>query len=219
MNTINKSQTSCNAALVNDALLLKEIHNSEKNIAIWQRSVAHLNDAIATTQAKLIEPVRVSGTGKEILAHIKNCFKPEIEATGALRNDIAYLLTIFQYLTGSATFRLLLAPVNTNMCSKFHTDVNDLRLLCTYSGQGTLWLPDEEVNRSSLDTCDDGACIVRDESKIEQAQTGEVVILKGAIYPQENVLACVHRSPTIEETGEKRLLLRIDTNDFLTSFN
>ena len=49
------------------------------------------------------------------------------------------------------------------------------------------------------------------------AQTGAVAVLKGAIYPQKNTNAVVHRSPAIEETSEKRLLLRIDTNDFLGS--
>jgi hypothetical protein len=219
MNMLNSTSKYSNAVLVEKAHLLKEIHNSKRNIAIWQRSVVHLNDGITTTQARLTEPVRASGTGNEILTHVENCLLADIEPTGIIRNDIAFLLTMFQYLTGSSTFRLLLAPVNTNMCRKFHTDINDLRLLCTYYGPGTLWLPDEFVNRKSLDTCDDGACIALDESKIQQAQAGEVVILKGAIYPQENFYACVHRSPTIEEAGQKRLLLRIDTNDFLTAFN
>ena len=40
---------------------------------------------------------------------------------------------------------------------------------------------------------------------------GDIVILKGALYPESK--AIIHRSPTIEETGKKRLLLRIDTNE------
>jgi hypothetical protein len=32
------------------------------------------------------------------------------------------------------------------------------------------------------------------------------------LYPGDREAACVHRSPTIEETGQQRLLLRIDTN-------
>ena len=93
------------------------------------------------------------------------------------------------------------------MCRKFHTDVNDLRMLCTYVGQGTLWLPDEAVKNEEYRTRRDE--IVIDEDLIQQALTGDVLILKGALYPEAN--AVIHRSPTIEETNERRLLLRIDT--------
>lgn len=47
---------------------------------------------------------------------------------------------------------------------------------------------------------------------IQQAGTGDIVILKGALYPDGH--AIMHRSPTIEEMGAARLLLRIDTNAF-----
>ena len=48
-----------------------------------------------------------------------------------------------------------------------------------------------------------------------QVPENGVVLLKGALYPKAGTRAIVHRSPTIEESGEKRLLLRIDTNDNL----
>jgi hypothetical protein len=129
--------------------------------------------------------------------------------------DIEHLLYIFTQITKANSFRLLLTTVNTNMCRRFHTDINDLRMLCTYSGPGTLWLTEDNINRKVLDTCGDNECIVLDESKVQQAPTGAVVILKGSIYPQEGAKAIIHRSPTIEESGQKRLLLRIDTNEFL----
>ncbi|HAA11799.1 MAG TPA: hypothetical protein DCE41_08925, partial [Cytophagales bacterium] len=57
--------------------------------------------------------------------------------------------------------------------------------------------------------------LVLDADSIQQAETGAVIILKGAIYPKEGTQAVLHRSPTIEESGERRLLLRIDTDEFL----
>ena len=101
------------------------------------------------------------------------------------------------------------------MCRKFHTDINDIRLLCTLSGEGTLWLPEFNVNREALDTQKDNEDIVIDPSYIMQAPENSAVLLKGALYPKSGTRAIVHRSPTIEESGEKRLLLRIDTNDNL----
>jgi hypothetical protein len=53
------------------------------------------------------------------------------------------------------------------------------------------------------------------QNEIQQVEAGSALILKGAIYPKEGTRAIVHRSPAIEESGERRLLLRIDTNSFL----
>jgi hypothetical protein len=36
-----------------------------------------------------------------------------------------------------------------------------------------------------------------------------------AIYTEKDTKAIVHRCPTIEVTGQKHLLLNIDTNEFL----
>ena len=125
------------------------------------------------------------------------------------------MLLQFEELSGAKSFRLLLSTVNTNMCSRFHTDMNDLRLLCTYSGPGTVWLSENNINRDALETYGDNETIVKDKSQINYAKTGAVVLLKGAVYPLKGTKAIVHRSPTIEETGMSRLLLRIDANDFL----
>lgn len=55
--------------------------------------------------------------------------------------------------------------------------------------------------------------IVLDQQQIQQVDTGNAVILKGALYLDANPI--LHRSPTIQDQGTKRLLLRIDTNEFL----
>ena len=93
--------------------------------------------------------------------------------------------------------------------------MNDLRMLCTYSGPGTLWLKEDNIDREALHASTDNEPIALDERMIQQVRTGDLVILKGAIYPKEGTKAAVHRSPAIEESGERRLLLRIDTNEFL----
>jgi hypothetical protein len=191
---------------------LQQIHQKDINIAIYNREIQFLTKEISLLLDKKIE-IRASGTMECIL----NSIKKEFDNLNAilLMKDIEHLLSIFTQITKANSFRLLLATVNTNMCRRFHTEINDLRMLCTYSGPGTLWLTEDNVNRKALDTCGDNDRIVLDESKVQQTPTGAIVILKGAIYPQGGTSAIVHRSPTIEETGQKRLLLRIDTNEFL----
>jgi len=189
---------------------LQKIRQKHINISIYDRDITHLSHEVKSLLARNAE-IRISGDIDKIVQTIEN----DLKQFAQLKNDLLTQLNLFKDITKANSFRVLLATVNTNMCRKFHTDINDLRMLCTYSGPGTLWLEDDNVNRKALDTCGDNECIVLDETKIHQTKTGSVVILKGAIYPIEGTKAIVHRSPTIEEIGERRLLLRIDTNEFL----
>jgi hypothetical protein len=199
-----------NAVIGTKPEVLQNIHLQEKNIAIYHRDISHLQSDINTCMKGKIE-FRKSGS----LPEIKAALESEIPNCYDLILDIVSLVKVFGELTENSTFKVLLSTVNSNMCRRFHTDINDLRLLCTYSGQGTLWIPEEFVNREALNSCGDNECILRDASQVQQVPTGSVAILKGAIYPKEGTKACVHRSPSIEESGETRLLLRIDTNEFL----
>lgn len=210
--TMTTKTVSKNWVIGNCSTMLQQIHQNDINIAIYNREIDFLSKEIAQLSATKIE-LRASGNIENILSLIKE----ELLNQNALLllKDIEQQLLLFSQLTETKNFRLLLATVNTNMCRRFHTDVNDLRMLCTYSGPGTLWLAEDNVNRKALETRGDNECIVLNENKVQQAPTGAIVILKGAIYPKEGTAAVVHRSPTIEETGQKRLLLRIDTNEFL----
>lgn len=194
---------------------LENVHNKDVNIAIWERSTNDLAAEISALLKQNIE-LRASGTLDTVLNDITVALNakhyPRVLA------DVKKLLKQFSKITKAEEYRLLLTTVNTNMCRRFHTDINDLRLLCTYSGPGTLWLTEDNIDRKALDSSDDNDCIVIDENKVQRVKTGSVALLKGALFPQEGTRAIVHRSPTIEESGETRLLLRIDTNDFL-NFN
>lgn len=191
---------------------LANIHQKDVNISIYERNTRHMTKEINLLLQQDIE-LRASGTIDEILGALKEALS-SIEF-GQIIEDIHKLMKLFKEVSDAKSLRLLLATVNTNMCRRFHTDINDLRMLCTYSGPGTLWLTEDNANREALGSSDDDLSIAIEENKIQQVKTGSVVLLKGAIYPKDGTLAIIHRSPTIEESGEKRLLLRIDTNEFL----
>ena len=192
--------------------ILNCIHDNEVNIAIYERDISAFANELTHLLDEHVE-FKSSGTIESIVNDAREVMNPT--KYPLLIRDISQLLLYFKEATEVNNFRLLLATVNTNMCRRFHTDVNDLRMLSTNSGPGTLWLTDDNINRVALNDCSDDVSMVIDESRIQQAATGAVVILKGAIYPQLETEAVVHRSPTIEESGEKRLLLRIDTNESL----
>ena len=208
--TVTDTDVFPNAAIGKKPEILSEILQEEKNITVYEREIPHLEKDIESLVGKEFE-LRCSGTLKEIESAIRAGLKNET----ALCEDAISLLVRFKEISEADSFRILLEKVETNMCRKFHTDINDLRMLCTYSGQGTMWLPEGAVNRSFLKSMEGNESIVSDNALVQQVSAGDVVILKGAIYPQKNTKAIVHRSPPIEESGEKRILFRIDTNEFM----
>jgi hypothetical protein len=191
---------------------LNEIHKKSKNIAIRQRNISAIRQEIDLVVSQEIE-YRTSGSKKEIIDALSSYFKENLNSSRHVLEDIVHLLQQYEQLTEAKSFRLSFATVNTNMCRRFHTDINTLRMLCTYYGPGTLWLPNEAINMKAYHSGDNNSEIVSDQSMIQQADTGDIVILKGALYPDANPI--LHRSPTIEENGENRLLLRIDATDSL----
>lgn len=190
--------------------ILTKIHQEDINVVVYERAISTLHTEI---QQLLQEDYRLQCSGAP--ATLLQSLNQSLTTKGfpLIAKDIYEQLRLFEKTAGAKSFRLLLATVNTNMCRRFHTDINDIRLLCTYTGPGTLWLSEDNINRSALDSFEDNASIVLDEKQIHQAKTGALVLLKGAVYPKDGTRAAVHRSPTIEESGEKRLLLRIDTHN------
>ncbi|NRB50252.1 MAG: DUF1826 domain-containing protein [Saprospiraceae bacterium] len=201
-----------NAAISDEVNVLEDIHLKSKNIAIYQRDITSLAKSLSPLVNETIE-CRAIGTREEILSIVKEYFDKKLPNSYPLYEDIAEVLGLFEGTTKASSFRLLLASINTNMCSRFHTDINDLRLLCTYIGPGTRWLPDEAVDQKATRARGRKQEMVINEQLIQQASTGDLVLLKGALYPDANPI--LHQSPPIESTGENRLLLRIDTDEFL----
>jgi len=201
-----------NAVIGEEVQLLSGIHQKSKNIAIYQRDIEGLQPEIDTLLKHTID-FRFSGNVSEIMVGLTEYLRTLDFEGKSLMEDIASVLGTFESLTQASSFKIFFATVETNMCRKFHTDINDLRLLCTYAGPGTVWLPDEAVNQDAIKVRSSNAEIVKDEAHIQHVPAGHVVILKGALYP--DAFPIYHRSPSVEGVHQKRLLLRIDTNEFL----
>ncbi len=208
---MNIIDSSTHYAIDKTSAILKNIHQHHLNITIYDREIDFLNGEI---NHLLTNDFRMEAGGniKTILKQITVDIDPNVYPL--LLQDIKQLLTVFKTITNTNSFQLLLATINSNMCRKFHSDNNDLRLLCTYSGPGNLWLAEANPDYEALNAIVDNDSSTIDNPNIQQAKTGSVVILKGAKYANKTTNPIVHRSPTIEETGGKRLLLRVDMNGF-----
>lgn len=137
-------------------------------------------------------------------------------ARGWLTLDVAVLLARLAHLADVRRLHVSLGAVRTDQCRKFHIDYLRYRLVTTYVGPGTEWVPDEAVRREALDPppkrlCDANKRIVRDASAIRHAVPGEVILMKGALHPTRR--GAVHRSPPIEGTGQVRVVLIASTVD------
>lgn len=189
--------------------VLHNIHKKNVNITIYNRTIDNLEEELNWLVKNDIK-LHSNGTINTVLSHLPKTL--ELSNCPNVLQDINTLLQYFNEVTNSKEYRLLLATIDNDMCRKFHMDNNNLRMLCTYKGQGTLWLTEDNINREALELRKTNEHIVIDENEIKQAKTGSILILKGAKYAIEQPNAIVHRSPTIKQNSEKRLLLRIDAN-------
>ncbi|MEM7484922.1 MAG: DUF1826 domain-containing protein [Bacteroidota bacterium] len=202
-----------NAVIGDDKRILRDIHLKSKNIAVYERSIESLKTGLNQLVMQPIE-YRVNGTVEEITNSLSTYFTKVLPKHTDLMEDILNLLKLFEQITEVSSFQVSLAKISTTMCPRFHADNNELRMLCTYHGPGTQWLPNYAVNRKAYLSGKDNQKILADENLARQVDTGAVVILKGALYWESNPI--LHRSPNIEKKAKGRILLSIDINESLS---
>jgi len=128
--------------------------------------------------------------------------------------DVAMLVARLAQVADARRVRVSFGVVRTDQCRKFHVDFVRYRLVTTYVGPGTEWLPESAVSREALQhpadcPCDANREIVRDAAAVRHAGVGEVILMKGALHPGSP--GAVHRSPPIEASGRSRVVLIAST--------
>jgi len=190
------------------------IHQSNVNFVYFKRRV---DDDIDLYARHLIQQAFKGINTVVTSASVAALVTDQLNAVGLfssgkvkLTHDIIEITLSFLQVTQAAHVRLILKVVSNDACSKFHTDAYDLRLLCTYVGKGTEWIEDKYVNRKLI-MIGENEDIIKDFTQVQSTQPFEVAILKGEINARPKGKGIVHRSPPIQDDGEKRLLLRIDS--------
>lgn len=194
----------------------ERLTQGEVNLVSWHRELpsgldAQLVDWAKRFPAQFDEIVCVSSY--ELSAATRGLAEP---ARAWLTMDVAILIARLAHLADARRLRVSLGAVRTDRCRKFHVDYLRYRLVTTYVGPGTEWVPDAAVRREALDHPQDCPCnankeIVRDPSAVRHAVPGEVIVMKGALHPGHH--GAVHRSPPIEGTGRVRVVLIASTVD------
>ncbi len=191
-----------------------EITQPDVNLFCWDRPLdLRITHYLKSLLLNDLPPIRCSVDQENLHQQLRNACTAwnnnDWPAGGLFWQDVVRITEDFLQFSTDGTGVLHLKVVNDNACAKFHIDGYRLRLFSTYYGPGTQWLPENAVNRQALGTTNER--IVVDPSKIQQMDTGHVAILKGEPFNRKNtVQGIVHRSPQIDRTECKRIILRID---------
>lgn len=199
----------------NQSSSLRSILSPEVNFVLWQRNLSTFLDAWSSeirwekTEALEGEFDReaLESFEDDLFNELKKWRTREPDFTRWVANDMCTNIKTFMDFTHAKEVFVKIEPVADDKCRLFHVDQNLLRMLCTYSGEGTLWLPNDKVQRKSLGCCNED--IVLDPLAIFKVPKLDVLVLKGERWPHNLVGGAVHRSPPLRY-GDKRLLLKVD---------
>jgi hypothetical protein len=187
--------------------ILFEVHRREVNLAVWHRALPPALGGPSLRPLMQRAPfTAVAEAPPDSVAALLSQRLPA-PAPADLLLDLTDLAEAFAMIDdGGATVRMRLEALTHDGCSRWHADAVGLRLLCTYRGPGTEWLP-----------LDGGAATARAIPRDApppcapaRLGTGAVAILKGEAYRGNEEGGCIHRSPPAGPGPRARLLLCID---------
>lgn len=126
-----------------------------------------------------------------------------------LQDDILSLARRVGALGATNTVQIRLERITGNACRLFHPDRVPFRLVCTYAGPGTQWLPEDACNRPGIGQGNNDL-ICRDWSRVQSLRPFWAGLMKGDLWPgAADNSGVVHRSPPVAG-GQWRLFLSID---------
>jgi hypothetical protein len=192
--------------------VLDEVRDGSLSIVCWERRLPRGLRA-ALRQWASQQPPRFEGlAGDDDFVDSALQSLAVSPARAFLVQDLRALVQRFRRLTGGGNVKVSFGVVTGDQCRKFHADYQRLRLITTYLGPGTEWLPEHAIRREALS--EPPACpmtanqlIVRDPGLVRRAHAGDVLLLRGHDGVTGAALGAVHRSPPIEGSGNVRVVL------------
>ena len=195
--------------------VLTDIYQEDTNMVVWKRNLANnleqAADAIIESQPTLEELLVVSP--EEAFDSVKKLLGSSPEAE-VLAGDIANLVDMFCCLFDLKRGALRMTVLDRAMCPRFHVDRVPCRLVTTYQGIATEWLPHNVADRSKLGTGNMGkpdelSGLFDNISDIQQLQSGDVGLMKGELWHNNEGAGLIHRSPQVPN-NTRRLVLTLD---------
>jgi hypothetical protein len=211
-----KSKVELDSSHISDVpVVLANIYQPLVNICVWQRQLTKpvANYADWLIKGEINYELRIILESDSVIDSILKAL-PDHNGLRALAEDVNLLVTMFADLFELKMVGIRLSILDKAMCPKFHTDNLPCRLVTTYTGSGTEWLPEVAVDRSKLVRGANGLSdaisgVYLNQNSIQQLKTGDVALLKGSGWLGNEDKAIVHRSPQLD-MNEKRLILTLD---------
>jgi hypothetical protein len=197
--------------------VLADIYRDDTNIAIWKRTLSDdlilaVDDFINTNRMTQAVLAVTAESTHDVLAKAFNA-----KIATILSDDIAQAVDMFCCLFDLKRAGLRLTSMDHAMCPRFHVDKIPCRLVSTYHGIATEWLPNHLVDRTklgagSLGKPDEESGLFQSLNDIHRINRGDVALLKGEFWEGNEGAGLIHRSPPLP-VGASRLLLTLDFID------
>ncbi|KJG06396.1 succinylglutamate desuccinylase [Photobacterium angustum] len=211
---LNSVENTTNVSIAPQPTVFTNIYRNNINIAVWQRNLSseltHEIETFLSDNPTFRKSISLSPeTVREELDLATQRKLPK-----ALVENIAQLVDMFCCLFDLKEVGLRLTALNNAMCPRFHVDHIPCRLVSTFHGNASQWLPNDKVDRTKLGHGNNGlpdetSGLYKQHSDIEQLSTGDVALLKGEAWAGNENLGIVHRSPATLP-NETRLLMTLD---------
>lgn len=187
------------SALSENSSVLREVLNQSCNLAIWERDLPfNVSHSFPDNDASVRLTISPEAHSPALQSAMVAAGFSDDALLADLIADIEKLCALFLPVAGTDKLALRIEVVTGNACRKFHGDYVTARLITTYCGSGTQWLDQRDADR----------VIAGEEPEyIHQLTEGDVAIFKGRLSTET---PAIHRSPPIEGTAEKRLILVLD---------
>ena len=198
--------------------VLTDIYQEDTNMVVWKRDLANnleqAADAIIESNPTLEKLLVLSPDEAFAVVNKALGSSPEAEV---LAEDIAHLVDMFCCLFDLKRGALRMTVLDRAMCPRFHVDRVPCRLVTTYQGIATEWLPHNVADRSKLGTGNMGkpdelSGLFENLSDIQQLNSGDVGLMKGELWHNNEGAGLIHRSPQVPD-NTRRLVLTLDFMD------
>lgn len=211
-------------AIDQDPAVLARIYEDAISISIWQRQLqrevkSYVDELLRKSKTIAL---KLSGSPEQLMEEIQRVFPPALISSqdscvsaASFYTDIHNVLDMFCCLFDAKILGLRINTLEHAMCPRFHTDNVAIRLITTYYGLATEWLPDHLSNRTDLGTAFAGqintpGAITASENHIQRMAAGDVALFKGELWEGNEGRGIIHRSPAPTIEQPKRLVVTCD---------
>ena len=164
---------------------------------------------LMTRPFEIVGKIRKEYALLDIKDLMKNIISDNLKADALYKNwisDMAEVCKIFCDLEKIDAVSFWLGTKRG--CRRYHIDNVPKRLLVTYAGKGTEWIPNDAADRIAFESGEPNDKIIKDRSSLRHIGQWDVAVFRGMPH------GILHRTPDDALNGQS-ILMRLDHPSFL----